>query len=768
MKMKFDYEKTIAGFMAALLATTPIAFAAANVGTAFSTLGTNGSLDAVVVVGSGAAASDVAGAVDIAARMAELSYTKTSTTGGSDVNGLSKDGVTLCTQATPETNCQLIDGTNAFPSSGVVKTFHYTGLKDASFGWRGDDYDIREQVDVSAVTMRHSWSSSDINGTPKMQIDSGDVIYEWVAEELLNGTGSSGSKNYTYPVYITMLGKTFAIVSTNADNSFTALSGSIGTATATSGVTYGDYTVYSDLAKDNSWARIIIKDANGNTVDTKVTNEGDSYDSSTLGLTVKVTDVRALDDGTVVGTDVTFGPKGTTEHRFDTSADTTSTGTESDRFPGETDWGIRTGSGFFPAGTAGSIPVNSKIQVVYQPTNTKYLKQGEKLVLPNTYAELGYLGYNTDKFATITIRTVTSQTAYNYSADTQSFGNLNGFAIESDVSGSIIANGGNAYTKAYVLFNRSYGNGNEPMFPVFFGYYDQGKQKILINGTVQQNNTITVAEYVSKLINGSAPADNATYAFKLNYGSVGENDWYLNVSVNSTGNLIRVFGAGTVGASINMTYQNKTVWDSSTTPEFRLGGTAASSDPEDVKVTTEGTAEQKAGETVQDVLDDSGIIVVNADGNANGDKVVLKVPSKTLTNKVYFGKLGATSTGGTVNAVVPVKSAVAVLDTEVTAAHKAKNMVAVGGPCVNSVVADLAASGKFKYSCSGWPGRDFGFISVHDGGFTTGKVVVVVAGTRAADTRLASTVFQQQDLLTGRTDAAVEITSATAAGITAG
>jgi len=768
--MKFDYEKTIAGFMAALLATTPIAFAAANVGTAFSMLGTDGTLDAVVVVGSGAAASDVAGAVDIAARLAELSYTTTTVTGGEAVDGLVKDGITLCTQGTPETNCQLIDGTNAFPSSGVLKNFHYSGLKDGTYSWRADDYDYREQVDISAVTMRHSWSASDINGTPKMQIDSGDVIYEWVAEELLNGTGTSGSKNYTYPVYITMLGKTFAIVATTGSNSFIALSGSIGTATATSGVTYGDYTVYSDLAKDNSWARIIIKDKNGNTVDTKVINEGDSYDSASIGLTVKVTDVRALDDGTVVGTDVTVGPKGTTEKTYDTSADVTSTGTESDRFPGTTDWGIQVKSGSFGAGTAGSIPSGSIIQVVYKPSNTVYLKQGEKLSLPNNYGELGYLGFNTDKFFTVTIKPVTSQTAYNYSADTQSFGNLNGFEISSDVAGSIVAPNGNAYTKAYVLFNRSYGITGGVGFPVFFGYYDQGKQKILINGTLDTANTITVAEFVSKVINGSAPADNATYAFKLNYGSVGENDWYLNVTVNATGNIIRNFCADTSvsGCSVNMTYQNKTVWDSSTTPEFRLGPTASSSDPSDVKVTTEGTSEQQAGETVQDVLDDSGIIVVAPDSNANGDKVVLKIPSKTLLNKVYFGKLGATTTAGTVKAVVPVKSAVAVLDTEVTAAHKAKNIVAVGGPCVNSLVADLAAAGTFKYSCSGWPGRDFGYISVHDGAFTTGKIVVVVAGTRAADTRLASTVFQQQDLLAGRTDAAVEITSATAAGITAG
>jgi len=770
--MKINYEKTIAGFMAALLAAMPVAFAATNVSDAFGKLGTNGVLDAVIVVGSGAAASDVAGAADIAVRLAELSYTTTTTSGSTAVDGLSKDGIGICTSATPDTACQLMDGTNGFPSSGIVKSFHYSGLKDTTYSWRADDYDYREQVDIAGVTLRHSWSTTDINGTPKMQIDSGDVFYEWIAEELLNGTGAKTTKNYTYPVYITMLGKTFAIIATTGENSFIALSGSIGTATATSGVTYGDYTVYSDLGKDNSWARIIIKDKNGNTVDTKVINEGDSYDIASISLTVKITDSRALDDGTVVGTDVVFGPKGTTEKTYDTSADTTSTGTESDRFPGETDWGVQTKSSNFPAGTAGSIPSGSTIQVIYKPTTTKYLKQGEKLVLPNNYAELGYLGFNTDKFATITVKTVTSQTAYNYSADTQSFGNLNGLEISSDVAGSIVASNGNAYTKAYVLFNKTFDFGGIAM-PVMFGYYDQSKQKILVNGTPDKNYESTVAEFVTKWINGSTTTwvDNATYAFKLNYGSVGENDFYLNVTVNAnTSTYLFYVRAGTAASgNINATYQNKTLWSGTNNLEFRLGPTASSADPGDVEVTTEAVTRQLIGQTVQDILDDSGVTVVAPNSNSAANWVVLKIPSKTLENKVYFGKLGSSTTGGTVKQLVAYKSALAVLDTEVTAAHKAKNMVVVGGPCVNSVVADLASAGKFKYSCSAWPGRDFGFVSVIDDAYTTGKVVVVVAGTRAADSRLASTVFQQYDsLLSGRNNTAVEVTSATSAGIVAG
>jgi len=785
--MKINYEKTIAGFMAALLTVMPVAFAATSVSQAFGSLGASGSLDAVVVVGSGAAASDVAGAADIAVRLAELSYNTVSTTGGSAVDGLLKDGVGICTAGGPTptvAQCGVAVGTNPFPASGVLKTFHYSTLKQATYAWKGNDYDFYEDVDLATggVTIRHDLNTNLINGTPKVQIDSGDIIYEYVFNKLLNGTGDNNNKNYTYPVYIQMLGKTFAVVSTNGDNTITVLAGSIGTASATSGVTYGDYTAYSDLGSDNSWGRVILKDKSGNTVDTKVISKSDSYDSSVTGLTIKVTAVKALQDGTIVGVDLTMGPKGTAEKTYDTSADVTSTGTASDLFPGATDWGIQVGSGSFPAGTAGSIPAASKIQVVYKPTSTVYLGAGQKVSLPNNYADFGFIGYNTDKWATITISPLASTiTAFNYSATTQSFGSLYGFEISSDTGNSLVAPNGNAYDKAYVLFNASYGLTVGTGYPVLFGYYDKAKQKAIVNGTVDAAGVgPTVAEYVSKIISNNVTGDNATYAFKLNYGSVGEVNYYLNFTVqldsigtlaNSNMPIIRVVGAGSgVGSqTINMTYWNKTVWTSSSGPQIRLGATASSAEAADTTATTEAQARQNAGNLVQDVLDDSGIILKATQSSGASDRVVISVPAKATTLQLYFGKLGASTSGGTVKQLVPVKSSLAVLDTEVTAAQKAKNMVVVGGPCVNSVVADLASTGKFKYSCSAWPGRNFGYISVIDGAYTTGKVVVVVAGTTAADSRLASTVFQQYDsLLSGRNETAVEVTAATSAGITAG
>jgi len=76
-----------------------------------------------------------------------------------------------------------------------------------------------------------------------------------------------------------------------------------GTANATNPVTYGNYKLYAPLGGNNLWAKIVIQ-SNGVTVNTLVINEGDTKTSTVAGLDIKVVDVRALLDGTVVGADL--------------------------------------------------------------------------------------------------------------------------------------------------------------------------------------------------------------------------------------------------------------------------------------------------------------------------------------------------------------------------------------------------------------------------------------------------------------------------------
>jgi len=81
-----------------------------------------------------------------------------------------------------------------------------------------------------------------------------------------------------------------------------------GTATATSGVVYGgDYFVYATQGSANSWAQIVVKKG-GNTVQTKIVNQGESWSLTSDNIKVAVGFVNALQDGTIVGADLLVGP----------------------------------------------------------------------------------------------------------------------------------------------------------------------------------------------------------------------------------------------------------------------------------------------------------------------------------------------------------------------------------------------------------------------------------------------------------------------------
>jgi len=738
-------KKIIASLLAALMLAMPVAPALAKTFGEFPTfLGIDGTADYYIVVGTGGEdpkglASDIAGAIDIATRLAELSYTTVTVTGaGAAITGVEKE-------------LDLYDNiTDQFPNP--LKYIHYEKLKDSTISWKGEDYDFHEEVYLGTsgqIQFRHAFSESNINGTEKLVIPQDALIYRYVFDEGISLNGSLTSPNYEYPVEIELLGEKFLIVGVGS-NSIKVLKGSVGTATATTPVTYGDYSIYSDLGANNQWARIIIKDSAGNTVDTLIIDKGYSKDSTVADLTIKVTAVRALTDGTVVGTDVVVGPRGKVDKTYDSSIDTAI-----DQFSG--DWYIRTKSGTFGS-TTGNIEEGDTIEVVYHPTTTQYLKAGEKITAPNNYFEFGFEGWNTDKFVTVTVKPVTGITAYNASAETQAYTDLNGLEISADVSGSLMI-GTTGYTKVYLLFNKTYGTSPNVMAPVMLAYYDQSKQKIL----VEDSNLHVLNQ-----------SDGETYTFstlKISYGGAGEVEIPFSITIDSDGpSYISTFRVGGATTGVIADFENKTAnsWTSTKVPEFRLG-TSDTAVATDIKAYTEGSISE-IGLASQDVVADAGIIVVNPTGNAGSQMLQVKAPAKALKVKAYFGEMGAAATEtGEYKVIKPITSSVALLDTEVTATHKAKNIITVGGPCVNRITAEALGLDYPACGAASTIPENAAMIKIIDDVFTTGKSVVVVAGWSAENTRTACTVLQNYDtLLTHVADqSAVKVTAATQTGITA-
>lgn len=211
-----------------------------------------------------------------------------------------------------------------FPNSGLIMPEDLSDLHRGTFVWRGNNYAYHEQVNMGAAWMRHDYGTVGIQGMEKMQVRPGDVLYEYVFDQDVPFNGTLVNPNYVSPVTINMMGKQFIIIGASSGQ-LEVLQGTIGTATATTGVSNGVYTIYSDIGSNGQWARIVIKNSVGNTIDTRTINQGDSYDSNAACLTVKIISVSALQDGTVLGTSLAFGPIGSVVKIYSSSADTTST-----------------------------------------------------------------------------------------------------------------------------------------------------------------------------------------------------------------------------------------------------------------------------------------------------------------------------------------------------------------------------------------------------------------------------------------------------------
>lgn len=155
--------------------------------------------------------------------------------------------------------------------------------------------------------------------------------------------------------------------------------------------------------------------------------------------------------------------------------------------------------------------------------------------------------------------------------------------------------------------------------------------------------------------------------------------------------------------------------------------------------------------TITDYVDLYGLFVTRT--TSGQDTLKVYYPDEQVYAVIGAGASSATasvggSSGSTVKAAVVLTSPVAKLDSEVVGdASLSSDLVLVGGPCANTLVASLAAeSGSVIPTCSDWT-LTTGLIKEVQNVWGSGQKALVVAGTNAADTRsLAAQV------MTGTTD----------------
>ncbi|PIN80569.1 hypothetical protein COV16_00600 [Candidatus Woesearchaeota archaeon CG10_big_fil_rev_8_21_14_0_10_34_8] len=252
-----------------------------------------------------------------------------------------------------------------------------------------------------------------------------------------------------------------------------------------------------------------------------------------------------------------------------------------------------------------------------------------------------------------------------------------------------------------------------------------------------------------------------------NSSAVGDVVLVNNVSAGSGGSCN--FNT-TIGPSV--LYLEPKKWDDSTYGNFIC-----------IPLTTTGTTEIAIGDPIFNgtssgfqtltsdtykkvAVDKYGTYVVKEDRTNENGIVTLTIPASQMYLDVLFTDMTATVTAGSSSGgSVSELGSVTVEDSEVSSVS-GKNLIVVGGSCVNSVAANLvgaAACGADFTEATGIGSGQF-LLKVYESPYTTGKIAMLVAGYEAADTTKAVDYMTKETPLTD-VDAVVKKVTTTLADV---
>jgi len=166
---------------------------------------------------------------------------------------------------------------------------------------------------------------------------------------------------------------------------------------------------------------------------------------------------------------------------------------------------------------------------------------------------------------------------------------------------------------------------------------------------------------------------------------------------------------------------------------------------------TEDSAALGSDSTITDYVDLYGTFIRRT--TSGQDTLAIYYPDDQVTANVFVlasdASVAQTSggSGSTVKTASPVKTALGKLDTEITSADRStRHLILVGGPAVNTLVAELATAGKTRDVT--WyrsQGAGTALVDLVENAFSSGRSALVVAGHSAADTRAATSRVQNYD-----------------------
>ncbi len=270
------------------------------------------------------------------------------------------------------------------------------------------------------------------------------------------------------------------------------------------------------------------------------------------------------------------------------------------------------------------------------------------------------------------------------------------------------------------------------------------KSTTLVNGS-----TVILPDGVTTLTTTGVSLANETTPIVYNSGIA----W--NVSNSSAGNVI-VRGIVYPTCNFNATlgpallYMEPKKWDDSTYGDFVC-----------IPLTTTGTTQMAMGDPAlngsnsgwitlgsdtykKTAVDEYGLYATKEDRTNQNGLATIYYPSSQMYFDVVFSAVGASITGGTAPVPGGQLGDVLVKDSEVSSVSS-KNLLVVGGSCINSVAASLLGAGcTSDFTAKTGVGSGQFLIQSLASPYSSSKVALVVAGYEAADTVNAATYLRTQ------------------------
>ncbi len=292
-------------------------------------------------------------------------------------------------------------------------------------------------------------------------------------------------------------------------------------------------------------------------------------------------------------------------------------------------------------------------------------------------------------------------------------------------------------------FKEAYFAVNDTNTSIAVLYKDRDDNRIKLGGTANENATNELLRIRYKdtkdtnaviMFGTSLPTTNGTHI-------LGNSGGQLNLSIDTLGDSTNELNDGNSDLVMS--------WGLTTYDFNRLGVTASSEEAAEFYWLTNkaGLSNKSIGNKDEDHRELYGIIIRDPKSQSSSDQVVIEVPGDQVQANVVVKGSASTVSGASGTIISQVATAPKVVTANEVTSTAGKNLILVGGPCVNELTAKFL--GLTFPSCGAASGLSPGeaIIKLVDNG---DKVAMIIAGWERDDTRRAAAALENYKAYTGK------------------